>query len=43
MKRLGLPEDDEKGYLQDVQELTDTYVKKVDEEVSLKSEDLLKI
>ncbi|HPG43168.1 MAG TPA: ribosome recycling factor [Acholeplasmataceae bacterium] len=43
MKRLGLPEDDEKGYLQDVQELTDTYVKKVDEEVNLKSEDLLKI
>ena len=43
IKRLGLPEDDEKGYLQDVQDLTDTFVKKVDEEIKLKSEDLLKI
>jgi ribosome recycling factor len=43
MKKLGLSEDDEKGYLQDVQELTDKYVKKVDEEVKIKSEELLKV
>lgn len=43
IKRLVLPEDDEKGYLADVQELTDNFVKKVDEEVKIKSEDLLKI
>lgn len=43
IKRLSLPEDDEKGYLQDVQDLTDSFVKKVDEEVKVKSDDLLKI
>lgn len=43
IKRLSLPEDDEKGYLADVQELTDNFVKKVDEEVKIKSDDLLKI
>lgn len=43
IKRLELPEDDEKGYLQDIQDLTDKFVKKVDDEVKFKSEDLLKI
>ncbi|MDR4969006.1 MAG: ribosome recycling factor, partial [Acholeplasmataceae bacterium] len=43
MKKLGLSEDDEKGYIQDVQELTDKFVKKIDEEVKIKSEELLKI
>jgi ribosome recycling factor len=43
MKKLGLAEDDEKGYIQDVQELTDKYVKKVDEEVKIKSDELLKV
>jgi ribosome recycling factor len=43
IKKLSLPEDDEKGYLNDIQELTDNFVKKVDEEVRLKSEELLKI
>ena len=43
IKKLGLPEDDEKGYLADVQELTDRFVSKVEEEVKIKSEDLLKI
>ncbi len=43
LKKLGLTEDDEKGYLEDVQELTNTYVKHVDEEVKNKSEELLKI
>lgn len=43
MKKLGLSEDDEKGYLEDVQKLTDTYVKKVDEELKIKSDELMKI
>ncbi|MCR3906333.1 MAG: ribosome recycling factor [Tenericutes bacterium] len=43
MKKLSLSEDDEKGYIQDVQELTDKFVKKIDEEVKTKSEELLKI
>ena len=43
IKKLNLPEDDEKGYLADVQELTDTYVKKVEEELKTKSDELLKI
>lgn len=43
MKKLGLSEDDEKGYIQDVQELTDKYIKKIDDEVKLKSDELLKI
>jgi ribosome recycling factor len=43
IKKLSLPEDDEKGYLNDIQELTDTFVKKVDEEIRIKSEELLKI
>ncbi|MBE0700298.1 MAG: ribosome recycling factor [Acholeplasmataceae bacterium] len=43
LKKLGLPEDDEKGYLADVQELTDKWIKKIDEEIKLKSEELLKI
>lgn len=43
MKKAGLTEDDEKGYLEDIQELTNTYVKKVDDEVKLKSDELMKI
>ncbi|PKK99484.1 MAG: ribosome recycling factor [Tenericutes bacterium HGW-Tenericutes-2] len=43
IKKLGLSEDDEKGYLADIQEYTDKFVKKVDEEVKVKSEELLKI
>lgn len=43
IKRLSLPEDDEKGYLADIQELTDNFVKRIDEEIKVKSEDLLKI
>lgn len=43
MKKLGLSEDDEKGYLEDVQKLTDAYVKKVDEELKTKSDELMKI
>jgi len=43
IKKLALPEDDEKGYLNDIQELTDKFIKKVDEEIRVKSEELLKI
>jgi len=43
IKKLGLTEDDEKGYLEDVQDLTDQYIKKIDEEIKSKSEELLKI
>ncbi|HHX76582.1 MAG TPA: ribosome recycling factor [Acholeplasmataceae bacterium] len=41
LKKLGLTEDDERGYLQDVQTLTDKFVKKVDELTKQKSDDLL--
>lgn len=43
IKRLEISEDDEKGYLEDIQELTNTFVKHVDEVVKEKSEELLKI
>ncbi|MBN2300198.1 MAG: ribosome recycling factor [Acholeplasmataceae bacterium] len=43
IKRLALSEDDEKGYHEDVQELTDKFIKKVDEEIAIKSQELLKI
>lgn len=43
LKKIGLPEDDEKGYQEDVQSLTDLYIKKVEDEVKLKSNELLKI
>ncbi len=43
IKKLDLTEDAEKGYLEDIQKLTDLFVKKVDEEVKYKSEELLKI
>lgn len=41
LKKLGLTEDDERGYLEDVQTLTDKFVKKVDELTKQKSDDLL--
>lgn len=43
MKKLELSEDDEKGYLEDVQKLTDTYVKNIDEETKIKADELLTI
>lgn len=43
LKKLGLTEDDEKGYLEDVQKLTDKYVKLVDAEVKTKTEELMTI
>jgi len=43
LKKLNLTEDDEKGYLEDVQELTNTFIKKVEEVIKLKSQELLTI
>jgi ribosome recycling factor len=43
IKKLDLTEDDEKGYLDDIQELTNKYVKKVDDEIKNKSDELLTI
>lgn len=43
IKKLSLTEDAEKGYLNDVQEITDKMIKKVDEEIKIKSDELLKI
>ncbi len=43
LKKLGLTEDDEKGYQDDVQELTNKYNKKVDELLVEKEKDLMTI
>jgi ribosome recycling factor len=43
IKKLGLTEDDEKGYHADIQELTDTYIRKIDGQIKDKSDELLKI
>lgn len=43
IKKLGLSEDDEKGYLEDVQEVTNLFVKKIDEEVEIKAAELLQL
>ncbi len=43
LKKLGLTEDDEKGYLDDVQDLTDEFIKKIDELSKEKSQELMKM
>lgn len=43
IKKLGLTEDDEKGYHEDVQTLTDEHIKKLDQVIQAKSDELLKI
>jgi len=43
VKKLELSEDDEKGYLEDVQSLTDQFVKKVEAELKEKEQELMKI
>ena len=42
-KKLGLTEDDEKGYLDDIQKLTDEFIKKIDEETKVKASEIIKI
>lgn len=43
LKKLELPEDDEKKNLQDIQKLTDEYCEKIDQEAKIKSEEIMKI
>ncbi len=43
LKKLGLTEDDEKGYVDDVQSLTNQYIAKVDQLTKEKSSEILKI
>lgn len=43
VKKLELSEDDEKGYLEDVQSLTDQFVKKVEAELKEKEQELMKM
>jgi ribosome recycling factor len=43
VKKLGLTEDDEKGYTDDVQTLTNQYITKIDQLIKEKSSELLKI
>lgn len=43
VKKLEMSEDDEKGYLEDVQELTNTFVKSIDQVLKEKEQELLKM
>ena len=43
IKKLALPEDDEKGYIEDIQKLTDKYVDLVDKETEKKEKELMEI
>jgi len=43
IKAVAATEDEEKGYLEDVQTLTDKYIKEVDKQTKIKSDDLLTI
>ena len=43
LKKLELPEDEEKGYLEDVQKLTDSYIEKIEKIAKAKSEELMNI
>ena len=43
LKKMDLPEDDEKGYLEDVQKLTDKKIAKVEELAKAKNADLMNI
>lgn len=43
IKKLSLPEDDEKGYLEDIQKLTDKYVEVIDKETEKKEKELMEI
>ena len=43
IKKLSLPEDDEKGYIEDIQKLTDKYVDVIDKETEKKEKELMEI
>ena len=43
IKKLKLPEDDEKGYIEDIQKLTDNFMEKIDKETEIKEKELMEI
>ena len=43
IKKLGLTEDAEHGYLEDVQTLTNTYIEKIEEVTAIKIEEIMAI
>ena len=43
IKKLKLPEDDEKGYIEDIQKLTDKYTGIIDKEVSEKEKEVMTV
>ncbi|MBP5445120.1 MAG: ribosome recycling factor [Acholeplasmatales bacterium] len=43
IKKLKLPEDDEKGYIEDIQKLTDKYIEKIEKETETKEKELMEI
>ena len=43
IKKLSLPEDDEKGYIEDIQKLTDKYIENIDKETEKKEKELMEI
>ena len=43
IKKLKLPEDDEKGYIEDIQKLTDKFIEKIDKETEIKEKELMEI
>ena len=43
IKKLKLPEDDEKGYIEDIQKLTDKCMEKIDKETEIKEKELMEI
>ena len=43
IKKLGLPEDDEKGYMEDVQKLTDKFVANVGTLTEAKEKELMTV
>lgn len=43
IKKIGLPEDDEHGALDDIQKLTDNYSEKVDKETKIKNDEIMTI
>lgn len=42
-KADGLPEDTEKSYLEDIQKLTDSYIKKIDDQAKAKTQEIMTI
>ena len=43
IKKLKFPEDDEKGYIEDIQKLTDKFMEKIDKETEIKEKELMEI